>query len=577
MPYPDGTWFHETRRAYLWGAVLTKPEREQVGQSAYSRLLEQQRRAEATYSAGLFRQISALAPYAHESLAASPTLASVIGLDVDQLGVLAAVIELTNVESGSPTPADQVVIHAHTAYGVDRAKAIYALPALQELKIVDLKEISSDPPDTTESVTYLLLDYESDIVARGRIQAVLGKAAVPHLADHVVRTHLERVRLESYAMITQVGHADAMQVIDNANLVRAPALFRRIGDPALGIWLRYGDQPVTVVGVFNTTADRAAAEREIADLSSSSFGRRVVVDRTFKDPTHTIPSLRFMRAVYFATGLSVHSDHREYWLDHPPPLPMLEFAQRQVDLLGLLRSETDELEREVYGLTQLSGVAIARQGKTEYRLDVQGTAHVYSMDFNKTTDILANRSLVSARMELALGLTSTASTKHLTTQTWQGERTQDPVVELLGTLRKQAEKFNTRQPRTVVRLEKDLLQAQLAEAHIREQHLARKLSETITIGGERGIRPMRALRLAILTHGRRDRPTQRGAICAWPEGDPDDVEIRYVSDVPHDTAEGAYKAAFGTDADTTDLHGSMLPAVLPSLLGFADNEIELAD
>lgn len=577
VPYAGGTWFHESRRAYLWSVVLTKPEREQVGQSAYSRLLEHQRRADATYSAGVFRQISVLAPYARDSLAASPTLGSVLGLNVDQLGVLAAVIELTDVENGSSTPADQIVIHAHTAYGVDRAEAINALPALQSLSIVSLKEISSDQPGTTESVTDLLLDYESDIVARGRIQSELGKAAVPHLANHVVRVHLERVRLESYRIITQAGFADAMQVIDHANLVRAPAAFRRIGDPVLGIWLRYGDQPVTVVGIFNTTADRAAAEREIADLSGVSFGRRVVVDRTFKDPTHTIASLRFMRAVYFATGLSLYSDHSEYWLDHPPPLPMLEFAQRQVDLLSLLRSETDQLEREVYDLTQLSGVAIARQGKTEYRLDVRGAAHVYPMDFDKTADIVAKKSLVSARMELALGLTSAVSTKHLTTQTWQKERTQDPVVELLGTLRKRAEKFNARQPRTVVRLEKRSLQAQLAAAHIRDQHLARRISETITIGGERGIRPMRALRLAIFTRGSQDRPTQRTAVCAWPLGDPSDVEIQYLSDAPFDTAESAYKAVFGADADMTDLHGGMLPAMLASLLGFGDKEIEIED
>jgi hypothetical protein len=573
--YPDGAWFHESRRAYLWGVVLTEPERQQVGQSAYSQLLEQQRRAADTYSVGIFRQISALAPYARESLAANTTLASVIGLNTDQLGVLAAVIELANIELGSPTPADQIVIHAHTAYHVDRANAIESLPALEALGSVDLNEIPGSDPGRTESVVKLLLDYESDIVARGRIQAALGKAAVPHLANHVVRAHLERVRLESYAMITQAGHTDALQVIDSANRVRAPAILRRVGDPVLGVWLHYGDQPVTVVGVFNTTAHRAVAEREIAKLTGNSFGRHLVVDRTFRDPMHTIASMRFIRAVYFATGLSVHSDGSEYYLDNPPALPMLEFAQRQVDLLGLLRSETDELEREVYDLTQPSGVAIARRGKTEYRLDVQGAAHVYPMDFDKITNILAEKSLVSARMELALGLTSDLSTKHLTTQTWSEERTQDPVVELLSILRKRAEKFNARQPRSTVHLEKGQLRAQLEAAHIRDQSLARKMSETITVGGERGIRPTRALRLAIYTHGPRSRPSQQAAVCAWPPGDPGDVEIRYVSDASIENAEGAYTAAFGADADTTDLHACKLPALLASLLGFADSEIEI--
>lgn len=575
--YPDGVWFHEARRSYLWDVVLTEPERDQVGQNAYTELLAQQRRNEAAQAPGLYRQISALAPYASESLAENATLLAVIGLDSDHLSVLAAVIELQNAELGSLTPAGQVVIHAHTAFGADRRTAIEVLPALEALGAISLKEIPRGDIDRLESVIDLHLDYECEVVARGRIQTVLGKAAVPHLADHVVRAHLERVRLESYAMITQVGHADALAVIANANLVRAPAGMQRIGDPALGVWLHYGDQPVTVVGVFNTKADRAAAEREIATLSGTSFGRRVVVDRVFRDPTRTVASLRFMRAVYFATGLSVHSDGREFWLDNPQALPMLEFAQRQVDLLTLLRSETTDLEREVYGLTEPSGVAVARQGRTEYRLDVRGAAHVYSMDFDQTTDILAQGSLVSARMELALDLPPTITTKHLTTQTWRDERIQDPVVELLGSLRKQAERFNARQPRTRVYLEKRQLQTQLAAAHARDQRLAHRMSETITIGGQRGTRPSRALRLVVHAPGPRNRPGQGVAICAWPLGDPDDVEIRYVADESVDNAVDAYKGAFGADAATTDLHADRLPAMLAALLGFTERDIEIVE
>jgi hypothetical protein len=343
------------------------------------------------------------------------------------------------------------------------------------------------------------------------------------------------------------------------------------------VWLHYGDQPVTVVAVFNTKAHRAAAEQEIRHVTGASFGRRIVVDRTFLDPTHTVPSLRFMRAVYFATGLAVHSDGKEYFLDHPPALPMLEFAQRQVDLLAVLASNTDELEREVYDLTQPCGVAIARRDKSEYRLDVRGAAHVYALDFDEIAAILEQGSLVSARIELAMDLPAAITTKHLTTQVWTNERTQDPVVELLGTLHKQAERFNARQPRTLVRLEKRQLQAQLAAAHVRDQQLARKLSENITIGGERGVRPTRALKLAIHTHGQPNRPAQRFAACAWPPGEPTDVQIRYVSDESIESAEALYEAAFGAQADSMDLHADMLPKILASLLGFAVNEIEVTD
>jgi hypothetical protein len=282
-----------------------------------------------------------------------------------------------------------------------------------------------------------------------------------------------------------------------------------------------------------------------------------------------------MRATYFATGLSVSSDHQKYWLDIPTALPMEEFAQRQVDLLELLRLQTDEVEREVYGLAQPNGVAIARRDKSEYRLEVRGSARVYPMDFDQIEEILGQDSLISARMELALNLPPNVTTKHLTTQRWREERTQDPVIELLGTLRLRAEQFNARQPRSPVHLEKHRLQEQLTAAHVRDQDLARRMSETITIGGERGLRPSRAVRLAIHTRGASTRPGQRAAVCAWPPGAPEDVQLKYVSDESAESAEAVYRAAFGPEADTTDLHAGVLPAMLASLLGFADNEIEI--
>ena len=134
VQYPQGTWFHEARRLYLWNSVLTAPERNEVGQAAYSKLFELHRNGDIASGAGLYRQIAALAPFALDSQAASPKLASIIGISADQLAVLAAVIELQNTgPGGSPTPADQIVIHAHTAFGADRRTALEVLPQLCEL------------------------------------------------------------------------------------------------------------------------------------------------------------------------------------------------------------------------------------------------------------------------------------------------------------------------------------------------------------------------------------------------------------------------------------------------------------
>ena len=51
-------------------------------------------------------------------------------------------------------------------------------------------------------------------------------------------------------------------------------------------------------------------------------------------------------------------------------------------------------------------------------------------------------------------------------------------------------------------------------------------------------------------------------VCAWPPGDPEDVQLKYVSDESVDSPEAVSKAAFGPEADMTDLHASMLPGML---------------
>jgi hypothetical protein len=94
VQYPEGTWFHEARRSYLWNSVLTAPERDEVGQAAYSKLLERQPHSDAIGGAGMYREIAALAPFALDSQAASPKLVAIIATSADQSAVLAAAMRI---------------------------------------------------------------------------------------------------------------------------------------------------------------------------------------------------------------------------------------------------------------------------------------------------------------------------------------------------------------------------------------------------------------------------------------------------------------------------------------------------
>ena len=84
--------------------------------------------------APLHQKGSCAGPVAERPLyrAANPKLKQLIDFSDDELAVLAAAIELEGTGIATPTPADQLVIHAHTAFGARRAQALEALPTLSD-------------------------------------------------------------------------------------------------------------------------------------------------------------------------------------------------------------------------------------------------------------------------------------------------------------------------------------------------------------------------------------------------------------------------------------------------------------
>ena len=575
----SGKWFHEARRAHLWDTVLSDDERTAIGQKAYTTLLRvQQLGDDALAGSGLTVPIAELARYAHDSQAANPKLKQLIDLSADELAVLAAAIELEGTGIASPTPADQLVIHAHTAFGAPRAQALEALPTLCDYGLLQTTHVGADsdagPNDTGVAVS--LDSEELQVVAHGRIQQVLGKTAIPNLADHVVRTHLEKVRLESYIVISHAGHADGYEMFMRANQFRAPMWFRRVGDPMLGVWLHLGDQPVTIVAVFNTNAELAAAKQEVEELSGTSFGRQLTVDGTFTDPTHTLPTWRLVRVLYYVTGRPVEIYADKNWrLETPQPLSAVECARRQVDALAVLKAAAEPVEREVLGLSQPSGLAVAESGDTTHLVALRGTSRVIELDAGVIESAMAAPSLQFARLEQSIPLESGVNIRTITTQRREALRTNDPVVEDFARLWRKARNFNLRQPPTPISVDPTKLSAALAAAHRRDMRLVALIAERVTVGGQRGHRDQRSLRVVIAaTNHHPDDFGGRLAAYALPPGDPDDVAVQFVADPTPADGAALYEAAFGPDEPQTDFYDATALTVIASVLGFIDDEIE---
>jgi hypothetical protein len=91
---------------------------------------------------------------------------------------------------------------------------------LEALDIIDLKENPRGDLDRSESVVDPLLDDAT--WSRGKDTDCVRQAAVSHLADHVIRAHLKRVRLAPVRDHHSGQPRRCSEGTANANLVRAP-------------------------------------------------------------------------------------------------------------------------------------------------------------------------------------------------------------------------------------------------------------------------------------------------------------------------------------------------------------------
>lgn len=577
-------WFHESRRSHLWNRVLSEGERYTIGQPAYSALLTQYRK-NITASAGLMVPIAHAARFAGDSQTTNPQLAKILVLTPAQLAVLASTIELEITNPGSDadpyTPPETALIYAHNVFGADRGEALEALPALLEqgfIKTVDRPGRVNVDPDVAATVSDDPTD-ECHIVLNGRIQDALGKTVIPQITGRVVYEHFEELRLESTIVLSNPGSADASELIRSTldhpwnrfNPLRGTVY------PMLALWIDYGGHPISLTAMFNENTERQKAMASAMAVDAMSYGRRIKTKRTFEDQKSTIPSMRLFRAVHWATGrqLEANATTGKWWMTNEgPPLPITEYAQRQITLLDMLRTRSDELEREIYALDEPRGAAVGQAPDgTYFFVELRGAMRVFELSADHIDLLQSDAPFKFARLESLLGLSQGERTQQITGRTQPDGLIDDPVVSMLEHLWHTAREFNKFQPRRRVKIEKGALTRLLSDAHLRDAALARALSERLTIGGERGHRPQHALRVAL--HPGDGRVVPPLVAYTQPIGSPTDVQVRFVprSARPEDPTD-LYSLAFGEDSQD-QIYGDAAHSAIAGLLGFAADEIDL--
>ena len=576
VAHGDQLWFHEMRRAHIWSRVMTSSERTEVGQAAFDVLLAEHTRRGGDIDSGLAVLIADLAPLAFKRLGADPKLSAIVGFGRDELAIIGATLELVSANEPFIVTADSVLSHARSIFGAGE-NLLEALVAVADAELVMTHKRPVAPGECVveaQRVDIATMDPAVEIVLHGRIQSVLGRPAIPRVADLVARNHLEGVRLESTFMIIGGEQVDTLDLIAWANLRRS-----WLREPMLGIRMRLGDQPISVAAIFNTIADRAAAEAHArAADGAESAGRRLTVEKVFLDPTVQIPSSRFMKSVWLATGLPVGKDkEKNSWgLRTEQPLPVGEFARRRVDCLRLVRDAATEQERDAMELDLPVGVAVADLAERMYWIELCGTEAAIEMNPDVAANINSSDPYLFSRIGAVLGLQAGQRIRNFTEQSRNGRPLlEDPVVDTLDYLYQKARRFNGQQPARRVQFEQINLHGLIEAAHMRDSAVARTMSETLTIANKRGHRDPRCLRVAINAFGDPRRWGGLITVAAYPIGDPRDVDVRIVNDPNIASADELFTRAFGAGADRTDFHGGTNHEMIASLLGHENDEIQL--
>nr|WP_141215954.1 MULTISPECIES: hypothetical protein [unclassified Rhodococcus (in: high G+C Gram-positive bacteria)] len=575
-------WFHQARRSHLWNTMLSEAERYEIGQPAYNTLLSELRDA-TTDSTGLMVPIARTARFAQASQTGNPPLREILDLDRPQLAVLAALIELEITRSAGETPSvwtppEPALIYAHNVFGADRGDALDALPKLLERDLIRTVNTSAQiNADPHVSVT---LDADPDdecrIVLYGRIQDALGKSVIPQITDRVVREQYEALRLEASLVLSDPGRTDTVKLVELANehpFHRVDFLTGTVS-PMMAVHIDYGGHPISLSAIFNSSADREVAKTAALNVNSKAYGRRVKTVRVFEDQSTTIPSQRLFSTVYLATGRAIEATRAgKWWMRNPgPPLPIREYAQRRASFLDILRNNVNDIEREIYALDEPRGYAVAHADDQSYWfVELRGTSQVTELTTPQLALLQGNQPFRFAQLEHHLDLRPGQRTDDITQRFQPEGLVDDPVVNLLQDLWTDARRYNRNQPRQRIDMGPDALTHVVRDAHIRDAHLARTLSERLTIGNTRGHRPQHALRVAVHPGN----PTTPAHLAyTQPIGDPSDVQLKFAPATSHSPdVTHTYTQLFGEPQ--SEIYGDATQPAVASLLGHAPDEIEL--
>lgn len=465
-------WFHEQRRRYLAEVKLTADERS-VACADAARLLAgavEVREARMGELAGLVEQATSL-------LQGSERLTAAVDLDMPQLSLCAALIELIEPAMGTPTvDGDQLVRYARSVFAGE-GDLVAAFRRLGDGPIVHVEE--------NEHAAVAVPTWGEQLVVfviAGRAERELGRLPIPRAASAVFNSEV-RPRIAFLGAEYGIGIARMADLGERAReLRRGLGVPFEIRGPHAGpnLLLRgtYANRPFYAAITFHTEDERDAAQAALKGMQAEVFGEELHLRDALTHPRQPVPARRFLVAAELLLGgeLKFDFDGTKGQRTLPEPIEAAERLTARAAALKFARSRCDDHQRYALSLEQTIGYLFYA---TDDRLDVAEIIGAEGARRSGTgLDLWRNDPFAGFRLDEVAELSPSMRIGEVSAHIGKSPLVTDPIIDALNTCAKRAKEYNETQPRLILPLDESELKRLISDALATRRADARAMQQS---------------------------------------------------------------------------------------------------
>jgi len=479
-------WFHEQRRSVVRDFLRTE-EIDQSAGAATDVLLAHINETGALERSG---EVAAIAAQSPTRQRADPKLLAALELDLDELSVAAALLELTERAPVGLLAGAETLRHSRSFFPT-HGDLIDALERLTS------KHLALTAEAHGMVVVVAQFSVAAAAVIGGRAQRELGRLPVPAIGSLVFEAGLAP-RLNPFSDAQNGLGAPDMGLLSQWAAGRelswrGPHYPRSRAELGHNVIVRanYRGRPLVAAVRFASADDRDAALARLNEAPIEVLGIPLTLRTVTAHPLPMVAPGRFVRAAERAAERSfTHARGLKGKLNEPlcAPLTAEQAAEIKVEVPRMLAERCDSVERWAFGLDAPWSLHWLIEDHLLVEGEVRG-GRAEAVRHRDLPRITSPDPFEFFRWERAFDLTEGESLVHLRIHGGENTLTHDPVLQVIGQLRSRAEQFNASQTRRHLVLERDALTAALLHARRRELDDARALVSAVPLRGERLAEP----------------------------------------------------------------------------------------